>query len=68
MSARYAKRFSAKFDVTIKLEYWYNTFDFYSIKQMTMVKKEREITKKKHESFTLASALEGYVENGIVTI
>ena len=58
MSARYAKRLSAKFDVTIKLEYWYNTFDFYSIKQMAMVKKERKMTKKKLESFTLASAFE----------
>ena len=58
MSARYAKRLSAKFDGPIKLEYWYNTFDFYSIKQMTMVKKERKMTKKKLESFTLASAFE----------
>lgn len=33
---------------------------------MTMVKKEREITKKKHESFTLASAFEMIYEKSCV--
>jgi hypothetical protein len=41
VSARYAKRLSVKFDVPIRLEYWHNTFDIFSIKQMTMVKKEK---------------------------
>lgn len=58
VSAKYAKRLSAKFGGPIRLEYWHNTFDVFSIKQTTMVKKERKMTNKKLESFTLASAFE----------